>query len=242
MNDTPGHLRLFQALDATWPAAETLVADGWRLRRGAGGGKRVSAASPEARDGDIAVAEQAMLKWDQPPLFRLLPDDTDLDGTLQHRGYRVIDPVVIYAAPAALLDDGADETARVIRVSTPLALMAEIWDAGGIGPARRAVMARARGPRIDLMARVGDRPAGAAFVAIDGDVAMIHAIEVMQRHRRRGAARLLMKGAASFALENGAAWLALAVTEANAPARSLYAALGMAEAGRYHYRIHPDHD
>ena len=69
---------------------------------------------------------------------------------------------------------------------------------------------------------------------------MIHAIEVLAPLRRKGAARLLMEGAARFAAEQGAAWLALAVTEANVPARGLYARLGMAEAGTYHYRIAPD--
>jgi N-acetylglutamate synthase len=101
-------------------------------------------------------------------------------------------------------------------------------------------MARPSGPRMTLMARADDRPVGVAFVALDDDIAMIHAIEVAPRHRRKGGGGLLMRGAASFAAEHGAGWLTLAVTEANAPARALYEGLGMALAGRYHYRIAPD--
>ena len=45
--------------------------------------------------------------------------------------------------------------------------------------------------------------AGAAFAAVDGDVAMIQAIEVFTHLRRQGAARLLIELAARFALEQG---------------------------------------
>ena len=103
-------------------------------------------------------------------------------------------------------------------------------------------MTRVQGPCMILLARAGERPAGVAFVAVankdgDGDIAMIHAIEVVPEHRRKGGGALLIRGAASFAAEQGAAWLALAVTEANAPARALYARLGIARVGGYHYRI-----
>ena len=91
-----------------------------------------------------------------------------------------------------------------------------------------------------LMSRANDRPVGAAFVAVDGEVAMIHAIEVAKAHRRKGGAVRLMQGAARFAAENGAEWLALAVTEANSGARALYERLGMADAGGYHYRVRTD--
>jgi ribosomal protein S18 acetylase RimI-like enzyme len=51
---------------------------------------------------------------------------------------------------------------------------------------------------------------------------------------------LLLEAAARFAAAHGADTLALAVAEANAPARALYRRLGMTEAGGYHYRIAPD--
>lgn len=235
--DAPDDRRLLAAMDATWPPAETAVLDGWRLRRGEGGGKRVSAASPEGVGGELAPPEAAMRAWGQPPLFRLTRRDSALDRDLARRGYALVDPVVLRAAPLETLADGRDETARVIRVSTPLALVDDLWAAGGIGPARRAVMARAAGPKIMLLTRLGDRPAGVAFVALDGDVAMLHAVEVLAGHRRSGAGEALTRGAASFAADYGARWLALAVTEDNGPARALYEKLGMAEAGRYHYRI-----
>lgn len=231
--------RLMAATDATWPAAEYRALGPWTLRRGEGGGQRVSAASSREEAVDPAPAAEAMRAWGQGPLFRVGGAQAALDRRLARAGYRRHDPVVLYAAPVAALDDGRDQTARLIRVRTALAMVDEIWAAGGIGPGRRAVMARAAAPKVTLMARAGDRPAGVAFVGLDREVAMLHAMEVVPAHRRRGAGEILVRGAASFAAEHGAGWLVLAVTEANAAARALYAKLGMAEAGRYHYRVEP---
>jgi GNAT superfamily N-acetyltransferase len=229
--------RLMTAIDVTWPAAECRSLGPWTLRRGAGGGQRVSAASAEDETADPAPAAEAMLAWGQTPLFRVSEVQAALDERLAGAGYRRHDPVVLYAAPVARLADGRDETARVIRVRAPLAIVDEIWLRGGIGPGRRAVMDRAPEPKLTLMARAEDRPAGAAFIGLAREVAMLHAIEVVPAHRRLGAGETLIRGAASFAVEHGAEWLALAVTEANAPARALYAKLGMAVVGRYHYRL-----
>lgn len=227
------------AVDATWPAAEYREAGPWLLRRGAGGGQRVSAASTRDDDADLAAAEAGMRGWGQVPLFQVTPDQTRLDARLAAAGYAVKDPVALYAVPVSALADGRDETVIVFRVSSPLAIVDEIWTRGGIGPGRRAVMARAAEPRITLLARADDKPVGVAFCAVDREIAMIHAIEVDPAHRRKGGGEILLRGAASFAAEHGASWLALAVTEANAPARALYAKLGMDVAGHYHYRVAP---
>ena len=228
------------AIDATWPPAEFAQSGPFRLRRGAGGGKRVSAASAggaAASAGEISAAENAMKAWDQVPMFRLLEEDAALSADLAAKGYGVMDPTMLYAAPVAALTGEGGHVAAAYRAQLVPAVMREIWDGGGIGQSRRAVMARAAAPSIYLMSRTQDRPAGAAFVAVDGDVAMIHAIEVKDRYRRQGCARLLMEAGARFASENGAAWMTLAVTEANAAARALYERMGMTAVGRYYYRV-----
>lgn len=242
--EMPSNHRLMAAVDATWPPAESRATGPWLLRRGDGGGQRVSAASladPAAEEtADIAAAEAVMRGWGQRPLFQVTPGQERLDARLAAGGYAVKDPVVLYAAAAAALAVGRDETVKVFRVTAPLAVIDEIWAEGGIGPGRRAVMERAAGPRMTLMARADDRPVGAAFAAVDGEVAMVHAIEVTPAHRQKGGGGWLIRGGASFAAEHGAAWLAMAVTEANGPARALYEKLGFAVAGRYHYRIAPE--
>ena len=237
--NVPDSARIMAAIDATWAPAEMARHGGWVLRRGAGGGKRVSAASGH---GDIDAAEAAMRGWGQDPMFRLIPSDGALDSDLSARGYALVDPVTLYAARAETLTGEQSHIAAAYRCAFRPAVMEEIWEAGGIGPARLAIMDRVPAPKLFLMSRADDTPAGAAFAAVDGDVAMIHAIEVFAHLRRQGAARLLVELAARFALEQGAGWLALAVTKANIPANALYGALGMAAVGAYHYRVHADGD
>jgi hypothetical protein len=50
----------------------------------------------------------------------------------------------------------------------------------------------------------------------------------------------MTRAAAAWAQRAGAPVFAMAVTERNAPARALYARLGLAEAARYHYRVAPE--
>ncbi|MEO0359626.1 MAG: GNAT family N-acetyltransferase [Pseudomonadota bacterium] len=230
---------VFAALEATWPPAEAVEARGWRLRRGLGGGKRVSAASPLEVGADPDAAVAAMAGWGQEPLFQIRPQDEWLDDALSARRYQIIDRSQFLAAPAAPLLDDRPETARLIRGDGRVALMEEIWAEGGVGPGRLAVMDRTKAPKSYLMARLGDRAAAVAFVAASGGVAMIHAIETLHAMRRKGAARMLVAGAARFAVEAGAETLALVVTEANAPANGLYASLGFRRVAAYHYRSAP---
>jgi GNAT superfamily N-acetyltransferase len=231
------------ALEATWPAAGIAACGPFSLRDGAGGGSRVSAATAlaAADEPGIAAAEAAMRAAGHRPLFRLRPGlcawDGPLDAALAARGYARRDPTLYYAAPVARLAPEPLPAMRVFPIWPPLAIQRDLWAEAGIGPARLAVMGRVTRPKAALMARQDDRVAGTAFVALCGEVAMLHAMEVTRALRRRGAARNLTRAAAEWAAAQGAAWLALAVTEANAPARALYAGLGMAAPGGYHYRV-----
>lgn len=230
----PDSARLAEALDATWAPVERIRTGGWTVRRGEGGGNRVSAASGS---GELAAAVAAQAAWGQDPLFRLLPEQTELDAELEAKGYRLHEPTVFYAAPADAMHGTQSHMAAAYRCHCRPAIMEEIWATGGIGPARLAIMDRVATPKQLLMSRAGDSPAATAFVAVDGDVAMIHAIEVLPQYRRKGCATLILEASARWASEQGAEWLTLAVTRANDTARALYERLGMIETGAYHYRI-----
>lgn len=226
----------FDTLAATWPA-ETIERDGWTLRRGRGAGSRASAATRAAPDADPRAAEAGMRALGQPALFMIRPGEEDLDATLAAMGYAVEDVTTLLAAPAAeVAAPGAAPGVGVIRCDAPLARMAELWDENAIGPARRAVMARVLGPKVYLLARDGDRPAGCAFVAFDGRAAMIHALAIAPFARRKGLARRVTRAAAAWAAERGARELALAARADNAPALALYRGLGFTPRGEYHYR------
>jgi GNAT superfamily N-acetyltransferase len=202
-----------------------------------GGGKRVSAATAEGdwTPEDIPAAEAAMAALDQPALFLIREGDAALDAALQARGYRVVDPVVSYAAPLTAFTQ-APERMTTFPHWPPMAIALDLWAEGGIGPARVAVMERAKGPKAAILGRAQDRAAGAAFVAIHDKTAMLHALEVTPSQRRQGSAHNILRAAAAWAQENGAETLSLVVTERNENARRLYASLNMQLVGKYHYR------
>lgn len=236
----PDAERLFHALDATWPPARRLPAGPWTLREGRDGGQRVSAATANGmvtRD-DIATAERGMAELGQRALFMVRPGEEDLDGWLEAQGYEVVDPVVMYLAPV-------EGMARALPLTTatpawpPLAIQEELWAAGGIGRDRLAVMGRAE-TGVSFLGRAGDLPSGTAFVAADGEVGMLHALEVDPAARRKSVGANLMAAAAGWLGAQGAVWIAVAVTRANVAANALYRKLGMETATAYHYRRAPE--
>jgi GNAT superfamily N-acetyltransferase len=228
------------ALAATWPAAATRALGPVTLRDGAGGGRRVSAATLDgAFDAEaLAAAEAAMRAEGATPLFRVRAGQDELDAWLAANGYATVDPTVLYAAPTAALAR-PPRPISLFPLWPPLAIQRHLWADAGTGPARLAIMDRAQGPKAAFLARIENRAAGVAFAALHGPTAMLHALEVPPAFRRKGVGRLMLTGIAHWAATQGAESLALAVTAANTPARALYQSLGMQDAGRYHYREAP---
>jgi GNAT superfamily N-acetyltransferase len=212
------------------------------LRNGAGGGKRVSAATAEGdwRPEDLSAAEKAMRMLGQDPLFMIREGEDTLDSALSARGYEIIDPVNLWLCPIGDLTDVCVPRVTAFSIWEPLAIMRDIWSAGGIGPSRVAVMERASVPKTGIFGRITDKPAGTAYCAISGGVAMVHALEIAKAHRRKGMGVWLMRQAAHWANANGAEWLSVLCTQANVGANGLYASLGMQVVGQYHYRILPN--
>jgi len=222
------------ALDATWPPAAWDKVGPFLLRHGAGGGSRVSAATCEGpwTEADLARAEAQMSQ----PLFMIRSGDAQLDAALEARGYQLSDPTQSYlfaCRDLAMRAQGVTYTHW-----PPLAIQKELWDQGGIGPARQDIMDRAAGPKASLLARLGQGVAGAGFVACaPNGLAMVHAVHVVPEDRRRGVARALMAAAADWAGRQGAQTLAVLVTIANDPANALYQGLGGTVGPGYHYRV-----
>ncbi|MFN7223959.1 MAG: GNAT family N-acetyltransferase [Paracoccaceae bacterium] len=229
---------LFSVMEQTWPPAEMNRVGPWSIRNGKNGGKRVSAATAATDWTDEAIpdAEAAMRALGQQPLFLIRPSDVLLDQALQSRGYRIIDPVVAYSARCAELATPPAPVMSTFPHWPPLAICAELWADGGIGPERRAVMDRVTGPKCAILSRSNDHPTGVAFVAIHARTAVLHALQVRAQWRRQGSAHNILRAAAGWAQENGAETLVLVVTRANTGARNLYASMGMEVVGQYQYR------
>lgn len=242
MSTRPSLSRLYGALDVTWPCAARVDAGPWCLREGRGGGKRVSAATAIApwRVDDLTAAETAMRLMSQPPLFMIRAEDETLDVALDAQGYDKIDPVHLWLAPVTALTDRKLPRVAAFAIWEPLAIMREIWEDGGIDASRQRIMERAEMPKTGLFGRVNDRPAGAGFCAMDGDIAMVHGLHILEYHRGKGLGGWMMRCAALWAQSQGARWIACAATQDNAGASALYASLQMQIAGSYHYRILSD--
>lgn len=239
---TPDLAQLYDVIDGTWPAAETRQLGRILLRRGDGGGQRVSAATAlgPVTPQDIDAAEAAMQTMEQPRLFQIRAGDDSLDTMLADRGYVIVDPVNLYLALVDGVATRRPPPVTAFCVWEPLAIQIDIWAKGGIGPGRLAVMHRAKGPKTSILGRLNDHPGGTAFVAIHNGIAMVHAVEVLPHQRKQGMAGWFMRLAAFWARDNGASHIAVVCTQANTAANALYASLGMALVGQYHYRKHPD--
>lgn len=211
---------LLAEMEPTWPPARMWRQGPWMMRDGAGGGGRVSAATLEgAYDGA------------PPPLVMLRGGEDALDAHLASAGYVINDVVVLYDAPL----DGLAGASVAAPEWPPSDASIAMWaQSGKVGPARLAVMERCLCPKAVIAVE-----GAAAFVAINGDLAVLHALEVATSHRRRGLGRAVLRGAANWAADLGARRLGLVVSEDNATARALYDAAGMRVCGRYHYRTAP---
>lgn len=228
---------LEDAFETTWPAAQTVRCGGFLVGRGLGAGGRVSSAracGPWTAD-DLDASEAQHAAWHQPPLFRVWDDDDRLIAALIARGHQPHIPTLVMAGPVAALTDRPLPPVTAFAVWPPLAIQRQIWACGNINPARQAVMERVPQPKAALLGRIHDRAAGAGFVALQGRIAMIHAVEVLPGFRRQGLARWMMRQAAFWAQDLGATRMGLAVSRANTAAQATYASLGFTVAGSYAY-------
>ncbi len=235
----PNVTTLYEVMEKTWPAAKQTNQGPFTLRFGAGGGKRVSAATanlPVALD-DLPPAEAAMRAMDQSPLFMIREGDEALDALLEEVGYQIVDPVNIYAVQATEVATELPPRTVAIAAWEPLRIMEEIWQSGGIGAERIDIMHRATEPKTGFISRWQDKPAGASFVGMHQGIAMVHALEIVEHQRRNGLARWAMRRAAYWTLANAGETLSVMCTVENTAANALYTSLGMRRIGGYHYRI-----
>lgn len=238
----PTAYQLYDVVEGTWPPASRRTVGPWTIREGLGAGSRVSAttANETVSATDLFSANSAMRDIGQPCLFMIRDGDGELDALLESVGYVIRDPVNLRAVPIDELARDRSPDHMTFEVWPPLAAQLDVWEEGHIGPARVAVMERAKGPKTTILGRVGNTPAGTMYVAIHDGIAMFHALEVSKDHRRKGLAQAMVRAAGFWAKAQGATHMSCVVTQANSGANALYASLGFALVGQYHYRIKPE--
>jgi len=235
------------AASRAWPTIEREPFNGWVLRCGHAGTRRLNSVQTLAFDpGRDAVVEcvTAAERWygarGLPSCFQLndAVQPADLDLTLERRGYTVVSPTSVMTAnvppglggntPEIALLPRAD--ARVLR-----AICDPAWSA------------EKQRERVDLFARMDEQrvfalieddgePIAGGMCALDGDLAGLFTMRTQPAHRGRGLARAIALGLIAWARERGAQRLYLQVEDDNEPALHLYHALGFSQVYGYHYR------
>jgi [ribosomal protein S18]-alanine N-acetyltransferase len=134
---------------------------------------------------------------------------------------------------ATILPVGAEAAPLLAAIHAEAFAPPDRWGAEAIG------MLLALPGHFGLLATQGDAPAGFAMGRVAAGEAEVLTIAVRPAARRGGQGRALLRALMAEATGRGAGELFLEVSEANAPARALYAGLGAAEAGRRR-RYYPD--
>ncbi len=235
----PSQSDLFEAIDVTWPAFTVHKQGIWTLREGRDAGNRVSSASTDAvpANEDLIDAIKRMRALGQIPQFMVRGNQPELDSLLAKKGYQIGYPVDVLTTKSEDIASYEQSKLEVIFTEAPISILTEIWALGGIFSPRIDVMRRSSKPSAFLLGRKNDRAAAAGFVAVHNDIAMVHAVEVLPFMRRQGVADRMMRGAAWWAVEKGAKYIACLTTTDNVEAQNLYRKMGMEVASHYHYRI-----
>lgn len=233
-------------LEATWPPAERRAAAGWVLRFDvADAGSRVRSARwadlAHPADADAAVSEATRYYQSRgaPAMLQLgeAPVEQALRHACERAGFRRFDPCALMSAELSVSGPQVGLEAAlpimVIAPAGPLEALHAFWDAHDVGPARRGVMARARGEA--LAARWRDRIQGGVFLGVSGRHAFLHALAVAADARGHGVGRALVARAAERAVCYGASLLHVSVRTSNAPAQALFKASGFYTTGAYAY-------
>lgn len=252
-------LALLEALmDAAWPALDTAVVNGWKLRSAGSVTQRANSIWPVSHPDDPAAALRAATQWysnrRQPVIFQLThsPVHAVLEGFLDQSRYsRQSETLIMTAAadslPAPALPAAADVHITLDTVPPPGWL--ELWwrvDGRG-GPAERVIAEQIflGVPAIYATAFDADGQAvGTGRLALPqvedaGGWGGIYAMAVDPGRRRQGIAACVLAALLAAGRESGVGQFWLMVTAANAGSRELYSRAGFAEVGRYHYRQAP---
>jgi GNAT superfamily N-acetyltransferase len=253
----------WQIEEACWnafPSLRQVLLGNWLMRFSEGLTRRANSINPlgnplgnpsdnppSARGADIAAAiaaGEALYHAQGLPVIFRMPTIVDpaLDHELAARGYtREGESCVLYGTIAGLaVGAGAPDPAVRLQPSPDPRWLRAMGRLQGHTPAqaatyRRIVDAIALPARFALLA-VDGGPAGLAYGAIHDGILTYESVITDSRYRRQGVARRVIAGLADWARDSGATGACLEVEAENAPARALYAGLGLAELYRYHYR------
>jgi GNAT superfamily N-acetyltransferase len=239
------HWRIEETCFNAFPSLKQVLLGDWLLRFADGFSRRANSVNPLRPECSgiataTAAAERLYPACGQPAIFRV-PSIADpaLDCALEARGYASEGETVVLCG--AMDRFAASPGAEVRLLAEPssewLAAMANLqrYSPAQADTYRRIVGAIAIPARFALAAADG-APATLAYGAIHDGLLCYESVITDPRRRRQGLARRAMAALAAWARASGAGGVCLQVAADNAPARALYAGMGLHEVYRYHYR------
>lgn len=229
-----------------WPGLHTELIDGWLLRAGAGWTGRANSALPLTdADGGLDHRMDRVARWyrahELPPLIQVpLPAMAPLRDRVADRGWveRWGAVVLVGDVDAVLAQvDRRPELPPVTVHTEPDAawLRAYHYRGGQLPDVAVDVLRAGASPRFLSVVEDDETVAICRTSASEGWVGLT-AVEVAERHRRRGLATHLLVGALELARAGGATYAYLQTERSNAAALALYQRAGFAE--HHHYSYH----
>ncbi len=227
-----------------WPAVETRDVDGWLWRYSGGGSQRANSVSAlHYRGTDVARTideiERLYRSHGAPVRFQVgfpISEPDDRDAHLAARGYVIHDQVTTLVKPVdavslptdVMLDDEPSQQWMAVYLSN-ISLDRR--------PFAAAIIERVPSPRIFAEVRREGETIATALGVLHESAVIAECVGTTASARRRGAASAVMRALESWAVAQGARTIGLQAVTKNLPAQGLYAALGYAAAGTYHYRF-----
>ncbi len=239
--------RLEEACLNAWPSRQSVLSDGWLLRRSGGAVRRSNSVNPlrggrGPAESVIALAERVYAEFGQEAIFRV-PDIADeLASPLAARGYVVHAPTLTLVADLAGNPPEEPDGTVILSASPSRRWLEARARLAGVGAADRRIYSE----MTELLA-LPVRYAGIdhhgeivaqAYGVLHRGLLVLNSVATDPDHRRRGLGRAVLGALMAWARRNGATEGVLQVLAENEPALSLYRSLGfLRTAYTYHYRI-----
>lgn len=231
-----------------WPLEHAWLGE-WLLRASAGftgrGNSALAIGDPGMPvDSAIERVEQFYRSRELPPRFAVpgpaVGDvgNGELAEVLADRGYAAVTPTAVMVAPTATV--ARAETTPVLLASRPDAGWLRLYRYRGqpLPPEAVPLLTGSAHQRFASL-RHGGETVAVGRVAISAGWAGITAMQVDDRHQRRGLARAVLSAMAGYAGQRGVTDVYLQVAVENTAARGLYESMGFVDHHGYHYRVRP---
>jgi GNAT superfamily N-acetyltransferase len=229
-----------------WPALREVLLDGWVLRFSEGLTRRANSANPlrPVSHADLRACEALYRRLGLPTIFRVLSlIDPLVDERLAEAGYTGEGESCVLYAPIKDIAAGRDPDVKLLDQPTPewFDAMAALQNHSSEQAAiYRGIVGQLAIPAAFAALSDGGGTAALAYGALHNGLLCYESVVTDRRRRRQGWGRRIVDALAAWARDRGAVGACLEVEAHNAPARALYAAIGLTrELYRYHYRREP---